>query len=99
VIYRRDLIDHFGWLAGSGHFDEVVDEALVAIAFAARGQGEELVEVGAAWMSADGVVEKFKLEAFAEKARDGLPFRDGLVDGRGWVRTSDLSRVRRALSR
>jgi hypothetical protein len=27
-----------------------------------------------------------------------LPLRDS-VDGRGWVRTSDLSRVRRALSR
>lgn len=71
MIYRGDLIDHFRWLAGSKYYDEVLDEALVAIAFAAHGYEWELVEQGA-WMTAGGVVERFGLEKFAQKARSQL---------------------------
>jgi hypothetical protein len=72
MVYRRDLIPHFEWLAGSKYFDEVLDEAVVAIAMTAHGYGEELVESGAAWMWADGLVERFGLEHFVEQARSEL---------------------------
>lgn len=75
MIHREDLIPHFEWLAGSKYYDDALDEALVAIAFAARGRGTELVEYGAAWMMANGVVEVFGLEDLVEKARNELlPF-------------------------
>ncbi len=72
MIYRVDLIDHFQWLAGSKYYDEALDEALVAIALAAHGYEGELIEYGAAWMTAGGVVEVFGLEQFVEKARANL---------------------------
>jgi hypothetical protein len=68
MIYRHDLIDHFDWLAGSRFFDEAIDEALVAIAFSAAGHSGDLVNTGAAWMTAGGFVKKFELEHFVEKA-------------------------------
>jgi hypothetical protein len=73
MIHREDLIPHFEWLAGSRYYDDALDEALVAIAFVARGCGAELVEYGAAWMMASGVVEVFGLEGLAEKAQNELP--------------------------
>jgi hypothetical protein len=72
MIYRRDLISHFEWLAGSRYFDEVLDEALVAIAMTAHGHGRDLVETGAAWTWAICTVERFGLEDFVERARSHL---------------------------
>jgi len=68
MAHREDLIPRFEWLAGSKYYDEALDEALVAIAFTAHGHGTELVEYGAAWMMANGVVEVFGLEDLVEKA-------------------------------
>ena len=31
VFYRRDLIEHFDWLAESKYLEEFCDEALVAV--------------------------------------------------------------------
>lgn len=75
MVHREDLTAHFEWLSGSEYYEDVLDEALVAIALDARGRGSELVEYGAAWMMASGVVEAFGLEDLVEKAReDLLPF-------------------------
>jgi hypothetical protein len=75
MAHREDLIPRFEWLAGSKYYDEALDEALVAIAFTAHGRGTELVEYGAAWMMANGVVEVFGLEDLVERARkELLPF-------------------------
>lgn len=68
MVYRRDLIEHFKWLEGSEYFDEVLDEALVAIAMTAYGHGRDLIQNGA-WMNARGVVERFGLEQFVERLR------------------------------
>lgn len=68
VIYRSDLIDHFRWLADSKYFDEVIDEALVAIALTAYDHGGDLIQNGA-WQDAKGVVERFGLERFVERLR------------------------------
>jgi hypothetical protein len=73
MIHREDLIPYFEWLVGSRYYDDALDEALVAIAFVARGCSTELVEYGAAWMMASGVVEVFGLESLAEKARNEIP--------------------------
>jgi hypothetical protein len=68
MIYRRDLIDHFQWLEGSEFFDEVIDEAIVAIALTGYDHGRDLIQNGA-WQSAKGVVERFGLEPFVERLR------------------------------
>jgi hypothetical protein len=68
MVYRKDLEPHFEWLAGSEYFDEVLDEALVAIALTAYDHGRDLIENGA-WMSASGVVERFELEEFVARLR------------------------------
>ncbi|HEV7562848.1 MAG TPA: hypothetical protein VGO24_05050 [Solirubrobacterales bacterium] len=68
MIYRRELIDHFKWLQGSEYLDEVLDEALVAIALTAYDHGRDLIQNGA-WQDARGVVERFQLEPFAEKLK------------------------------
>jgi hypothetical protein len=68
VIYRRDLIEHFKWLEGSEYLDEVLDEALVAIAFTAYDHGQDLLQNGA-WQCAHGIVERFELEPFVEQFR------------------------------
>ena len=75
MIYRRDLIDHFQWLEGSELFDDLIDEAIVAIALTGYDHGGDLIQNGA-WQDAKGVVERFGLEPFVER----LP-----------VRTPDLS--------
>jgi hypothetical protein len=69
MVYRSDLVDHFRWLAGSQCFDEVVDEALVAIALVAYGHRTDLIQNGA-WMTAGGVVERFGLDRFVARLRD-----------------------------
>lgn len=69
MVYRRDLEEHFSWLAGSEYFDEVLDEALVAIALTAYDHGRAWIENGA-WMTASAVVERFQLEEFVERLRD-----------------------------
>jgi hypothetical protein len=68
MIYRRDLTDHFRWLAGSEYLDEVIDEALVAIALTAYDHGGDLIQNGA-WQNAKGVVERFELEPFVKRLR------------------------------
>lgn len=70
MVYRRDLVDHFRWLKGSEYFDEVIDEALVAVALTACGHGNDLIQNGA-WQNARGVVERFELESFVARFRDG----------------------------
>jgi hypothetical protein len=72
MVYRRDLISHFEWLAESKYLDEVLDEALVAIALTAHGHGWAMVETGAAWTPALCTVERFGLEGFVERARSEL---------------------------
>jgi hypothetical protein len=68
MVYRRDLIDHFEWLAGSRYLEEVLDEALVAIALTAYDHGGDLIQNGA-WQDARGVVERFGLEPFVDRLR------------------------------
>ncbi|HEX5712368.1 MAG TPA: hypothetical protein VFX85_03545 [Solirubrobacterales bacterium] len=68
MIYRRDLLDHFAWLNGSEYFDEVIDEALVAIALTAYDHPHDLIRNGA-WQDAKGVVERFGLECFVEQLK------------------------------
>jgi len=69
MIYRKDLEQHFDWLAGSEYFDEVIDEALVAVALTAYDHGRDLIQNGA-WQSASGVVERFELEEFVDRLRE-----------------------------
>jgi hypothetical protein len=82
MVYRRDLIEHFEWLAGSEHLDEALDEALVAIALAANGHEHDLVNFGVAWVSVSYNVERYQLEEFVERARSELLFPPGDDDGR-----------------
>lgn len=68
MVYRKDLEENFEWLAGSEYFDEVLDEALVAIALTAYDHGRDWIQNGA-WQCASGVVERFQLEEFVERLR------------------------------
>jgi hypothetical protein len=68
MVYRRELEEHFAWLAGSKYFDEVLDEALVAIALTAYDHGRDWIQNGA-WMTASAVVERFELDDFVERLR------------------------------
>jgi hypothetical protein len=68
MVYRKDLEEHFDWLAGSEYYDEVLDEAVVAIALTAYDHGRDLIQNGA-WQSASGVVERFQLEEFVGRLR------------------------------
>ena len=68
MIYRRDLVPHFSWLDGAECFDEIIDEALVAIALTAYDHPHDLIQNGA-WQSARGVVERFALGPFVERLR------------------------------
>lgn len=72
MIYRADLQEHFDWLSGSEYLDAALDEAMVAIAFAAHGHRSELVEFGAAWVSVSYTIEYFRLEEFVQRARAEL---------------------------
>lgn len=75
MVHRRDLIPRFEWLAGSIHYEDALDEALIAIAFAARGLDGEWVEYGAAWASVSYVIGVFGLEDLVERSRVDLgPF-------------------------
>lgn len=78
MVHRSELTGRFEWLAASRYYEEVLDEALVAIALAARGLNGELVEYGAAWTTASYVVEVFGLEDLVEKARVDLTARGRL---------------------
>jgi hypothetical protein len=69
MIYRRDLLEHFKWLEGSEFFDEVIDEAIVAIALTAYDHGRDLIQNGA-WQDARGVAERFDLMPFVERLRE-----------------------------
>ena len=69
MVYRKDLEQHFQWLAGLEYFDEVIDEALVAVALTAYDHGHDLIQNGA-WQSASGVVERFELEEFVARLRE-----------------------------
>ncbi len=68
MIYRRDLIEHFAWLEGSQYLDEVLDEAVVAIALTAYGHKRDWVQHGA-WMTAGAIVERLRLEEFVVRLR------------------------------
>jgi hypothetical protein len=68
MVYRKDLEEHFEWLAGSEYFDEVIDEALVAIALTAYDHGRDWIQHGA-WMNARGVVERLELDDFVARLR------------------------------
>ena len=70
MIYRSDIVDHFEWLKGSEYYDEVLDEALIAIAMVAHGHEHDLVQSGVAWWMANGLIEKFELDRFVELARE-----------------------------
>jgi hypothetical protein len=70
VIFRRDLIDHFEWLEGSEYYDEVLDEALVAIVLCAFDhRGDMLQNSCGAWQSADYIVQYFALRKFVSRVR------------------------------
>ena len=68
MVHRRDLIPHFDWLADSPYYEDVLDEALIAIALAARGLHGQMVEYGAAWATASYVVGAFGLEGLVERS-------------------------------
>jgi hypothetical protein len=70
MVFRRDLIEHFQWLEGSEYYDEVLDEALVAIAMHAYGHmGDMLCSGTGAWQSVDWVVQYFELWDFVAQVR------------------------------
>jgi hypothetical protein len=78
MVHRSELTERFEWLTPSRYYEDVLDEALVAIALASRGLDGELVEYGAAWTTVSYVVEVFGLEDLVEKARADLgPFAPG----------------------
>jgi hypothetical protein len=76
MIYRRDLIEHYDWLAGSKYLDGFLDESVVAIAMTAHGHGSDWVRYGASWMAAHAIVDKFELWGFVDRMReeDHLPW-------------------------
>ena len=70
MIFRRELIEHFRWLEGSKYYDEVLDEALVAIVFHAYDHSNDMLQSGAgAWQSVDWVVQYFELWDFVAQVR------------------------------
>lgn len=77
MIYRKDLIDHFEWLAGSEYLEEALDEALIAIALCARGHRADMMKFGAAWVMASYNVERYQLEEFVERERRDNFFIEG----------------------
>lgn len=82
MVHRRDLIPRFEWLAGSVYYEDVLDEALISIALAARGLQHEIVEYGAAWVMASYTIEVFGLEDLVERSRADLgPFAPGVRMG------------------
>jgi hypothetical protein len=69
MVHRRDLLEPFEWLSGSELLEDALDEAMVAIALCTHRHDWDLIEYGAAWMPAGGVVEVFGLEGFVEAER------------------------------
>lgn len=80
MIYRRDLIDHFDWLAGSEYFDAMIDEALIAIALCARGHRWDMMNFGAAWVAPCYITERFELDEFVERERRDNLFLDPIAE-------------------
>lgn len=72
MVHRRDLLEHFEWLAGSHLLEDALDEAMIAIALCAHGSEWAFMKYGAAWRPASGVVEVYKLERFVESERAHL---------------------------
>jgi hypothetical protein len=70
MFYRRDLIDHFDWLAESEFLEEFCDEALVAVSMTAYGHGKEFVKFGPTWMSAEHFVARYGLRDFVDRVRE-----------------------------
>jgi hypothetical protein len=68
-VHRRALLEHFEWLAGSHLLEDALDEAMIAIALCARGYQWDLMEYGAAWRPASGVVEVYKLDGAVRRIR------------------------------
>jgi hypothetical protein len=74
MIYRRDLIEHFDWLAESKYLEEFCDQALVAISMTAYGHGGDFVKFGAAtWMAADHFVDRYGLTEFVRRVHEDEP--------------------------
>lgn len=70
MIFRCELVDHFEWLQGSEYYDEVLDEALVAIVLHAYDHcGDMLCSGSGAWQSVDWVVQYFALWDFVARVR------------------------------
>ena len=71
MIYRRDLIDHFDWLADSRYLEEFCDESVVAIAMTAHGHGKDWVKWGGAtWMTPEHFVDRYGLRIFVDRVRE-----------------------------
>jgi hypothetical protein len=71
MFYRRDLIEHFDWLAESRYLEEFCDEALVAITMTAYGHGGDYVKWGRnTYMAAGHFVARYGLQAFVERVRE-----------------------------
>lgn len=73
MIYRRDLIEHFDWLAESEYLEEFCDEALVAISMTVYGHGRDFVKFGPAWMAADHFVDRYGLRDFVDRVHEEEP--------------------------
>jgi hypothetical protein len=71
MIYRRDLIEYFDWLAESRYLEEFCDEAMVAVYMTAYGHGRDFVRFGpGTWMAADHFVDRYGLRPFVDRARE-----------------------------
>jgi len=80
MIYRRDLIEHFDWLAESKYLEEFCDEALVAVFMTAYGHGSDFVKFGGASMAADHFVARYGLRDFVDRAQEEDPLCPELED-------------------
>ena len=69
MVDKYELLPHFEWLRGSPYYGEAVGEAVLAVELTALDRGSEMIRLGAAWMSASGVVWKYGVEEFVELAR------------------------------
>lgn len=80
MFYRRDLVEHFDWLAESEYLEEFCDEALVAVSMTAYGHGRDFVRFGTAWMAADHFVDRYGLRDFVDRLRQEDPLCPGYQD-------------------
>lgn len=81
VFYRRDLIEHFDWLAESKYLEEFCDEAFVAVSMTAYGHGRDFVKFGGCWMAADHFVDRYGLGDFVDRLREEDPMCPGSQGG------------------